>query len=221
MLSSLPNTAKNFARLVILIIVFAIGYTIYTSFKDFFIPKNAALSDKELKQNFINTLNFDYKITDVVDGDTIEIRRIDGEKVEGIEKIVKVRLLGINSPESVDPRRPIECFGKEASEYIKNISLGKIAALEFDTTQGKLDQYNRLLAYVFIKNSGIPPDNVDFINEDMIKNGYAYEYTFNLPYKYQSEFRFMQNVAKSNYIGLWSKNTCNGLKTPISAPPKN
>lgn len=172
------------------------------------------------KKNFTQSLNFDYKITKIVDGDTLKIRRLDGEKVEGVEKEMTVRLLGINTPEFVDSRKPVECFGKEATEYIKSLALGKVAALEYDFSQSKFDDYGRLLAYVYIKDSGIANKNISMLNERMIKEGYAYEYTYNIPYKYKKEFEWLESLAKVNYLGLWSSNTCNGLKTPV-APPQN
>lgn len=220
-ISDLKQPALNFARMVLLAIVIAIFYGIYATGKDFLISNNIISPDSATvaKENFIKNLKFDYKVASVVDGDTIYIERLDGEKVEGMDNKVKVRLIGINSPETVDPRRPVECFGKEASKYMKSIADGRVAALEFDSSQSKIDKYGRLLAYVYVKDSGVKDNNITFINEEMIKNGYAYEYRYEVPYKYMDQFKYFQQIAKANYIGLWSTNTCNGLKTPVAAPP--
>lgn len=219
-LADLGQPAKNFARLVFLIVIIAVFVAIFQFGKDFLISVGILPNKIDHKKVFVQNLNFDYKITRVIDGDTIEIKRLDGKPIENVAKNIKVRLLGINSPESVDPRRPVECFGKESADYVKSLAQGKVAALEYDFTQSKFDDYGRLLAYVFIKDSGIADKNVKMLNEEIIKNGYAYEYTHNYPYKYQAQFKWLEGVAKNNNIGLWSPNTCDGLKTPI-APPVN
>ena len=117
----------------------------------------------------------------------------------------RLRLIGINSPESVDPRRPVECFGKEASKYASSILSGQGVIIETDSSQGLLDKYGRTLAYVFL------PDGHNF-NELMIREGYAYEYTYNKPYKYQKIFKSAQVTARDKQRGLWSPQTCDGKK---------
>lgn len=141
----------------------------------------------------------EYAVVRVIDGDTIEVSHEPNIKE-------KVRLIGINAPESVDPRRPVQCFGKEASDYLKDLLHNKTVYLKLDTSQQVYDKYGRLLAYVY--------DNNDvFINKKLIEDGYAYEYTYQTPYAFQKEFKNAQSVAKENHIGLWSVNTCNGEKT--------
>lgn len=218
-LSSLSGVAKNFARFILFIIIIAIFSQIIISGKDFLISKNFLKQNINEREIFIDNLSFDYKIVDVVDGDTIKVKRLDGEKIDGKDKVT-LRLIGINTPETVDPRRPVECFGKEASKYMKTLADGKVAALEFDPSQGIYDKYNRLLAFVFIKESGVYPNNVLFLNEKMIKDGYAFEYTYNIPHKYQMEFKALERDARNYEIGLWAPNTCSGLKTPVSSPPE-
>lgn len=136
-----------------------------------------------------------YNVVKVVDGDTIDVS-INGETK-------RLRLIGINTPETVDPRTPVECFGREASDKTKSLLTGKKVSLETDSTQGELDKYSRLLRYVFLENG------TNF-NLYMIKEGYAYEYTYNTAYKYQKEFKEAQAYAKTNNKGLWSPTTCNG-----------
>ena len=117
-------------------------------------------------------------------------------------------MIGINTPEIVDPRKPVECFGKEASEKAKSILLGKKVHLEQEPTQGNTDKYGRLLRYVFLE------DGNDF-GLLMIKQGYAYEYTYNIPYKYQNEYKQAQKQAEEAKIGLWADNVC---VTPTQTP---
>lgn len=133
------------------------------------------------------------QVTKVVDGDTIDVY-LNG-------KTVRVRIIGINTPETVDPRSPVECFGKEASNYAKSLLTAKIVTLEPDETQDNVDRYGRLLRYVYL------PDKSDF-GLQMIKNGYAYEYTYDLPYKKQAEYKKAQTDAENKNLGLWGSGGC-------------
>lgn len=220
-IANFKQPGKNFGRMIILATAFAILYFLSNAISPFW-NQLFPFSESQLdRQVFINNLHFDYKIVDVVDGDTLDVERLDGDKAFNIDKIVCVRLLGINTPETVDPRRPVECFGKEASSYLKGLADGKIASLELDDSQGLLDKYGRVLAYIYIKDSGFTGNNILFVNEEEIKNGYAYEYTYNTPYRYQEEFKYMESFAKRKYIGLWSPETCNGLRSPVAPPNDN
>jgi micrococcal nuclease len=131
----------------------------------------------------------------VSDGDTIVVS-IDG-------KDEKVRLIGVNTPESVDPRRKVECFGRESAQKLRAIIGNNGVRLEGDQTQTDRDRYGRLLRYVYLPN-GI------FVNLQLIQEGFAYEYTYNKPYKYQVQFREAQTNAANAKLGLWNENTCNG-----------
>lgn len=139
-----------------------------------------------------------YTVSSVVDGDTIKVS-INGE-------IETLRLIGIDTPETVDPRKVVQCFGKEASSKAKELLTGKKVYLEADPTQGERDKYGRLLMYVFLE------DNRSY-NKLMIEEGYAHEYTYNIPYKYQTEFKAAEKMAREDKKGLWNENTCNGDTT--------
>jgi micrococcal nuclease len=145
-----------------------------------------------------NTVGVFYKVSKVTDGDTIHVI------IAGQDETV--RLIGINTPETVDPRRAVECFGKEASDRMKELAKGQIVRLEYDDTQSLRDTYGRLLAYVYLEDG-------QMINRKMIAEGYAYEYTYMTPYKYQKEFRQLQTLAQSAKRGLWAPSTCDGNKT--------
>ncbi len=142
-----------------------------------------------------NTVGIYYEVSKITDGDTLHVI------IEGNDETV--RLIGINTPETVDPRRAVECFGKEAGERMKEIAKGKIVRLEYDDSQDLRDTYGRLLAYVYLEDG-------QMINRKMVAEGYAYEYTYMTPYKYQREFRELQKLAQSAKRGLWAENTCNG-----------
>jgi micrococcal nuclease len=125
-----------------------------------------------------------YDVVKVIDGDTLRVHK-DGD-------------------ETVDPRRPMECFGKEASGKAKQILSGTRIHIEMDSSQGVLDKYGRTLAYVFLE------DGTNF-NEYMIREGYAYEYTYHLPYKYQLQFKEAERKARVLGKGLWADGAC-GMK---------
>jgi len=134
-----------------------------------------------------------YSVIKVVDGDTIDID-IDGT-------IERIRLIGIDTPETVDPRKPVQCFGKEASAKAKEWFSGKQVALEIDDAEGDRGKHGRLLRYVRTKNGF-------FYNLEIIKQGYAYEYTYDTTYKYQQEFKDAEKYAMDNELGLWAPGVC-------------
>lgn len=152
-----------------------------------FMPKVHAV----LTHIFPNTTRTDtgfYAVVKVVDGDTIDV------DMNG--RIERVRLIGINAPESVDPRRTVECFGIEASNYAKLVLSEKRVRLERDGSQQDRDSYDRLLRYVFLENG-------TNVNELIVREGYAYEYTYKFPYQYQKEFKQAEKDAKASGKGLW------------------
>lgn len=150
-------------------------------------------------------------VVKVVDGDTITVQK----GIDDINLKQTIRLIGINTPETVDPRKKVECFGREASAKAKELLLGKMVRLEYDKTQDTKDKYGRGLAYVYVKaledNSSISANSKDtevFFNKYMIVSGYAYEYTYDKPYKYQKEFREAQRNAQAGRLGLWAEDAC-------------
>lgn len=133
-----------------------------------------------------------YYVSKVIDGDTIVV------ETEGEE--YKVRMIGIDTPETVHPHKPVECFGKEAKEKLEDLIFEKYIRLLGDETQDNIDTYGRSLRYVYL-------DDID-INLVMIKEGYAFEYTHITPYVKQEEYKNAQEYAKRNSLGLWDDNVC-------------
>lgn len=125
---------------------------------------------------------------DVVDGDTIKVN-IDG-------KVESVRLIGIDAPEL-----PEGCFARESRSKVQETLLRQQVRLEADKSQKNRDQYGRLLRYIFLA------DGTNF-NRLMISQGFAKEFTFIAPYKFQAEFKKAQIKAKEDQLGLWSAKTC-------------
>ena len=145
---------------------------------------------QEINNEILGDVYEDYYVSKIVDGDTIKVM-IDGEEQT-------VRLIGVDTPETVHPNKDVECYGLEASDFTKSLLTNKIVELEFDESQGQTDRYGRLLAYVYRADDHL------FVNRELIKQGYAYEYTYNTPYKYQTEFQQDQEIASASKIGLWS-----------------
>ncbi len=139
-----------------------------------------------------------YSVVDVVDGDTVKIQR------NGVTETL--RLIGMDTPETVDPRKPVQCYGREASTRAAKLLEGERVKIATDPTQDTRDKYGRLLVYLW-RSDGL------FFNQRMIADGYAKEYTYDVPYQYQSQFRSAERQAREGERGLWSSKTCNGDTT--------
>ncbi len=135
--------------------------------------------ESEYKQE-ISAEREKYLVDKVIDGDTVIIIR-NGEKET-------VRFIGIDTPESVHPAKPVECFGIEASKYVRELLVGAWVYIESDEAQDIYDKYGRTLGYVWLGDRNI--------NKELVEKGYAYEYTYRVPYKYQDEF----NLAEGTYL---------------------
>lgn len=135
------------------------------------------------------------QVVRVVDGDTVDVT-IDGQTV-------RLRLIGMDTPETVDPRSPVQCFGREASAQAHTLLDGQTVQLEADPSQGEHDIYDRVLRYIWL------PDGRLF-NLEMIAQGYAHEYTYRVPYRYQALFQAAEAEARAQERGLWSPDTCRG-----------
>ena len=120
-----------------------------------------------------------------VDGDTIIVN------IAGVKE--RVRLIGVDTPETKHPRKPVQYYGKEASMFTANMVEGKKVRLEFD--QNQRDRYKRLLAYVYLEDG-------TFLNAEIVKQGYGHAYT-KFPFKYLNEFRQHEREARIRRRGLW------------------
>jgi len=124
-----------------------------------------------------------FKVVRVIDGDTIKLE--NGEVV---------RYIGIDTPETVHPSKPVQCFGKEASDKNRELVEGKLVKLEKDITDQ--DKYGRLLRYVWLGDL--------FVNDYLVREGYAYVYTYPPDVKYSEQFAQAQQEAEGNDRGLWA-----------------
>lgn len=118
----------------------------------------------------------------VIDGDTIEL---DGKE--------KVRLIGVDTPETVDPRRPVGYFGREASAFTRSLVEKRRVRLEYDQT--RTDRFGRTLAYVY-REDGL------FVNLEIIRQGYGFAYT-KYPFREMERFRSAEREARTARRGQW------------------
>ena len=107
-----------------------------------------------------------------------------------------MRLVGVNTPETVHPEKPVEFFGPESSSFTKSQLLGKRVHLQFESGN-QYDHYGLLLAYVFV-------DDGTLFNAELVKHGYARVMDF-FPFQYYEEFKRYEREAKKNGVGMWSR----------------
>lgn len=129
------------------------------------------------------------KVVRVVDGDTIHVLVADGTKE-------KVRYIGIDTPESVKPNTPVECFAKAASA--RNAELVGDERVRLVTDVEERDRYGRLLAYVYRERDGV------FVNAALVRDGFATQATFPPNVAHEDEFRRLARDARRAGRGLWS-----------------
>ena len=178
----------------------SLSWSYIISKKEFIIPEFQ--EKEEIKNNEVSTWSKsdileNIKVEEVIDWDTIRVT-LNGQSQ-------KIRLIWVDAPESYDTRYGYtECFWTESSKYLKKLLSNKTIWLEYDSTQWRYDKYDRVLAYVFL--------NWENINEKIIADWYGWEYTYNLPYKYQKEFKEAQSNASKSNKWLWNENTCNWEK---------
>lgn len=173
------------------------------------IVKKTASATEEIKKSGL------HDVVETIDGDTLIIN------YNGVQE--KVRLVGLDTPETKHPSKPVQCFGQEASAKLREIVGGKRVYVEFDSTQSQRDKYGRLLLFIFTEDG-------QNVARTMIGEGYGHEYTHNSnPHKYQAQFREAEKAAREAKKGLWADNTCGGntekqavvpapAPTPIPAP---
>jgi micrococcal nuclease len=131
----------------------------------------------------------------VVDGDTIEVSMAG--------TTYRVRYIGVDTPETVDPRRPVGCYGREASERNRQLVEGKTVELEKDVSE--TDKYDRLLRYVWVDG--------EMVNATLVREGYAMASTYPPDVKYQELFQSLQQEARDAGRGLWGP-AC--IPTPVA-----
>jgi micrococcal nuclease len=136
----------------------------------------------------------------VIDGDTLDIAFVDGH-------VERTRLIGIDTPETKHPSKPVQCYGPEATARTTELALGTAAEVELDVQQG--DRYGRLLAYVYIDGQ--------MLNFQLAAEGYALPLTIPTNVKYAEQFVAAAASAREQNLGLWP--ACEGREQIVDIEP--
>jgi len=191
------RSKKKLIRLIVSLIIIVLISLIETN-SNFNDTKNNA------EQKIIQNSPGLYTVTKFDDGDTIQVD-MEGKKET-------VRFIGVDTPETHDPRKPIQCFGKAASNFTKSTIGQNRVRLESDPTGSNRDRYQRLLRYVYL------PDGT-LVNLKIIAEGYGFTVTA-FPFTKIEEFRLAQKNARSQNKGLWSQCELEETKGRVQTVPE-
>ncbi|HKM33084.1 MAG TPA: thermonuclease family protein [Oscillospiraceae bacterium] len=153
---------------------------------------------KESTVQCIDNCYYPATVINVIDGDTLDV-------LLGSETC-RVRLIGINTPESVDLDKPVEYYGIESAEFTRNLLNNQDIYLEFD--EQLVDKYQRALAYVYF--------NDIFVNELLVKNGYATVATYPPNVRYEKLFTQAEQYARDNCLGMFKSTPTTQVQTEAS-----
>lgn len=179
-----------FISSIVCLVLFIVSFGITDVFHEPESPKTETVSKQQAKPTPKTKLN-PYQtgtVTKVIDGDTIEVN-LNG-------KIEKVRMLLIDTPETVHPNQPVQPYGKEASDFTQKLLLNKEVKLEKD--QEDKDKYGRLLRYIYVEDQSV--------QELLLTEGLARVAVYPPNTKYEQKYRELQDQAKAKKIGIWSIN---------------
>ena len=186
-----PKKIKNIPLLLIPFAV--IGFLLFFEYYNFSVESQKSFEEKAQDTTAVYELNLskfeEVTVVSVIDGDTIEIG--NGKRV---------RYLGVDTPETVHPKKKVQCYGREASQKNKSLVEGKTVYLEKDISN--TDKYNRLLRYVYLPNEK-NNNEVIMVNELLIEAGYAQVVTYPPDAKYKDRFLKLQRQAQDDKVGLW------------------
>jgi micrococcal nuclease len=128
------------------------------------------------------------RVVKVVDGDTIHVQLGSARE--------KVRYIGVDTPETKDPRRPVQCFGQRASDFNERLVGGELVRLVRDVEER--DRYGRLLAYVYRARDGL------FVNAELARLGYAQPLSIAPDVRFADRFATLAREAREHGLGLWA-----------------
>ena len=172
--------------LVVLVLLFAIDRSFLTK----------AVLNPPVAKNSVPSFDLQkyhekiFTVTKVVDGDTIDIDIANADK-----NYTRIRLWGVDTPETKKPGSPVMYFGPEATEFTTQKTLGKKVTVYLNTEKSTRDKYGRLLAYIKL------PDG-PFLNEELLKEGFAYADT-RFKHPFYNKYKQLQALAKNQKRGLW------------------
>jgi micrococcal nuclease len=125
-----------------------------------------------------------YRVIRVIDGDTLVLATLG-----------RVRLIGVDTPETKERRKPVEYFGQESADFLHQLTSGKDVRVDYDFR--RKDRYGRVLAYLYLKDG-------TFVNEEIIRQGYGFAYT-KFPFRFMEEFIRLEAEAREKNLGLWGR----------------
>lgn len=173
------------ALVAVLIIVFSLADRLFIN------PKvGTAISGNQQLADFENFHKKEFIVPYVVDGDTFDIDYPDENF-----KYTRIRLLGIDTPETKKPKTPIMYFGPEASEKTKQLILNKKVIILLDSVSRTRDKYSRLLCYAKLSDGKI-------LNELLVEQGFAYA-DLRFQHSFYSKYESLMKKARKNKVGLW------------------
>lgn len=129
-----------------------------------------------------------YQISQFFDGDTVAV------DMNGTPE--KIRFIGVDTPETHDPRKAVQCFGRAAADFTKKLIGNQPVRLEADPLNTNRDRYNRLLRYIYLSDGRL-------VNAEIIKQGYGFAY-LSFPFTKAEQFRGYQSEAREAKRGLWN-----------------
>ena len=157
-------------------------------------PNNAPAIQTQDVNDWAKYNNKTFTVVKAVDGDTIDIDIADGRYEH-----TRIRLLGVDTPETKKPDTPVMYYGPEASNFTKEKTLGKKVTVLMDTHSNPRDKYGRLLAHIKLEDGTI-------LNEELISNGLAYADP-RFPQSFNKEYAQLEKQARKSKTGLWKKVT--------------
>jgi len=142
--------------------------------------------------------NKTFTVVEVIDGDTIDINISDGKHPN-----TRIRLIGVDTPETKHPTVGLMYYGPQATEFTTSLALGKQVTVLLDTAGDQRGYYGRLLAYIQLPDGRV-------INAELVKNGYGYAY-LSYPHSEFSNYQSLMKEAIDNKVGLWKNATRDDL----------
>jgi endonuclease YncB( thermonuclease family) len=147
------------------------------------------LAPKPVEQDYVRYNDKSFRVVHVVDGDTLDVDEPDGGR-----PATRIRLWGVDTPETKAPNKPVQHFGPEASAFTARTCEGKAVRLQLLPGKAR-DKYHRLLAYVLLGDGTM-------LNSELIRQGYGYaDPRFDHPAK--AQFLELQARARQGRLGLW------------------
>jgi len=187
---------NNFRFLIFaLVLLFSGGILLFFGFRQTSVSENKASESLQVE---VSQAQVQIIPVEEIKGDLVTLTRVvDGDTIV-IESGEKVRYVGIDTPETVDPRRAVGCFGKEASNENKKLVEGKTVVLTKDVSEK--DQFSRLLRLVYLKQDD---GSFVFVNDYLVRQGFAKASTYPPDVKFSKQFVEAEKEARENQRGLW------------------